>query len=151
VVRTEVPFSYGLESGAGRIVVGGVVDVHAEEDRGALIVDYKTDRLGGRDPEAVTRDSYATQRLVYALAALRQGTKRVEVAHCFLERPDRPAVASFNPADREPLERGLAALASRVVAGPFVPAAEPHRGLCLGCPGQPALCSWGPERTLASR
>ena len=40
------------------------------------------------------RESYSTQRLVYALAALRPGAERVEVVHCFLERPDEPAVGA---------------------------------------------------------
>jgi hypothetical protein len=38
-----------------------------------------------------------------------------------------------------------------VIAGRFVPTDEPHRELCQSCPGQPALCSWPPERTLAER
>ena len=39
-------------------------------------------------------DRYSTQRIVYALAALRAGAERVEVVHCYLERPDEPAVAA---------------------------------------------------------
>ena len=33
----------------------------------------------------IVERAYATQRLVYAVAALRAGASRVEVAHCFLE------------------------------------------------------------------
>ena len=29
------------------------------------------------------------------------------------------------------------------------PTRTPHRELCQFCPGQPAMCSWEPERTLA--
>ena len=39
--------------------------------------------------EVVDRE-YATQRIVYALAALRDGAPRAEVAYCFLERPGEP-------------------------------------------------------------
>ncbi len=47
------------------------------------------------------------------------------------------------------LERRLLELAGGVVDSRFLPSDEPHLELCAGCPGQPALCSWPPERTLA--
>jgi hypothetical protein len=89
------------------------------------------------------------QRIVYALAALRGGAERVDVVHVFLERPDDPLSAVFERADAERLERDLRALAAGVASARFVPTAEPHAALCGDCPGQPALCSWPPERTLA--
>jgi hypothetical protein len=49
------------------------------------------------------------------------------------------------------LEEDLIALAEGIVGREFVPAADPHRELCQGCPGQPALCTWGPDRTMADR
>ena len=129
--------------------MNGVVDVHAEEDDRVLVLDYKSDRLDGADPAQLTRDLYSTQQLVYALAALRSGAERVEVAHLFLERPDEPVAAIFEAADAPELERRLHELAAGVTSGRFEPTTAPHRGLCADCPGQPALCSWGPERTLA--
>jgi RecB family exonuclease len=149
-VRTEVPFGYVLDLGFGReVLVEGVLDLHAREDRGVLVVDHKTDRLGDRDP-AEAAGAYATQRLVYALAGLRDGAQRVEVAHCFLERPDAPVLASFTQDDRSDVESALADLAAGVADGRFPPAQVPHRDLCLGCPGRAALCSWPPERTGAA-
>ncbi len=151
-VRTELPFAYMLEtrSGGRSLLVNGVVDVHAgESDGGVLIVDYKSDRLGESDPATLTEASYSTQRLVYALAALRSGAPGVEVAYAFLERPDEPVTASFGASDAPDLESRLLELAEGVVAGRFEPTEEPHRRLCGDCPGQPALCSWPPERTLA--
>ena len=77
----------------------GVVDVLARgADGGALVVDYKSDRLDGAEPEDVVERDYATQRIVYALAALRDGAPEVEVAYAFLERPDAPVSATFTPA-----------------------------------------------------
>jgi ATP-dependent helicase/nuclease subunit A len=96
----------------------------------------------------VLADAYSTQCLIYALAGLRSGAERVEVAHCFLERPDEPAVAAFAAADGERLEAELVELARGVVESSFAPASEPHYELCADCPGRAALCSWGPERTL---
>ena len=42
---------------------------------------------------------YATQRVVYALAALQDGAPRVDVAYRFLQRPAEPVVRSFTAAD----------------------------------------------------
>lgn len=73
------------------------------------------------------------------------------MVHLFLERPDAPATAVYAASQIEALERELIELAEGIVAARFVPAGEPHRELCQGCPGQPALCTWGPDRTMAER
>jgi hypothetical protein len=151
-VRTELPFAFTLTpaDGGGRsLLVNGVVDVHAAEGDATLIVDYKSDPLNGDDPRAVAREKYGTQRLVYALAGLRAGAERVEVTHLFLERPGEPVVAAFEPGQADELERELLGVARGVVQPSFEPTHHPHRELCFGCPAQPALCTWGPERTLA--
>jgi ATP-dependent helicase/nuclease subunit A len=127
------------------------VDVHADFGDHLLVVDYKTDALEGRDPEEVCDEKYAGQRLVYALAGLRSGAPEVEVAYCFLERPDLVVSRRFAAGERGRLETELLGVASGVISGRFVPAAEPHRELCQSCPGQPALCTWPPDRTLAER
>jgi ATP-dependent helicase/nuclease subunit A len=153
-VRTELPFAFTLvPPGAGgrSLLVNGVVDVHAAEDDGLLVVDYKSDALDGRDPAELTADSYTTQRLVYALAGLRAGEQRVEVTHCFLEQPHASATAVFHAGDAERLEAELLDLARGVVEGRFEPAAEPHLELCADCPGRAALCSWTEEHTLSVR
>lgn len=146
-VRQELPFAYALD----RVLINGVVDVHAEEGERILVVDYKTDALDGRDPQAVCDEKYSGQRLVYALAGLRTNAEEVEVAYCFLERPDLVVGRRFTQADRAALEAELLDLAGGVIAGRFEPTGEPHRELCQFCPGQPALCSWTPDRTLAER
>ncbi len=152
-VRAELPFCFTLapaRAGGRSLLVNGFVDVFALEDDRTLIVDYKSDRLDSEAaPADIAERDYATQRLVYALAALREGAARVEVAHQFLERPDEPAVAVWEAAAGPELERRLIELAGGVVDSRFLPSDEPHIELCAGCPGQPALCSWPPERTLA--
>ena len=151
-VRTELPFAFTLEppgAGGRRLVVNGVVDVYATEPDGVLVVDHKSDALEGRDPEELVARAYATQRLVYALATLRAGAPRVVVAHCFLERPDDPALVAYTAEDAPDLEAQLLEVARGVVEARFEPTENPHRELCGDCPGRPALCSWGPERTLA--
>jgi hypothetical protein len=148
-VRTELAFSFELPSGdRPPVLVNGVVDVHAEEAGGLLIVDYKTNPLEGEDPAALVEREYTTQRLVYALAGLRSGAERVEIAYSLLEAPEDPVSMTFGPGDRERLEGELAGLAAGVLGGEFEPTANPHRELCFNCPGRPALCSWGPDMTL---
>ncbi len=127
----------------------GFIDVRAvEPDGGALILDYKTDRLDGADPEQVVQDGYGVQRRLYALAALRAGAPHVEVAHLFLEHPGRPAVARYAAGDIPALEREIADQASGVLAGRFEVAPAPHRELCATCPGRGGLCSWPEDVTL---
>jgi ATP-dependent helicase/nuclease subunit A len=144
-VRREQPFRFLL----GQTLITGVFDVlaheHSRPSRGlgrALVVDYKTDQLNGASPEEVVRASYREQRLIYALAALRDGAEEVEVAHVFLLRPDRPAVARYTSEDAAALERELAQQVERVQAGVFPVSDRPHRGLCAGCPAEGGLCSW---------
>jgi ATP-dependent exoDNAse (exonuclease V) beta subunit len=136
----EERFAFAL---AGDVLVTGTVDVVARERAGAwLIVDYKSDALAGREPDAIVEDGYAAQRAIYALAALRAGAASVDVAHVFLERPQEPALATFTAADGAGLESGLRALARGVLEREFAVSEQPRRGLCDGCPAESGLCSW---------
>jgi ATP-dependent exoDNAse (exonuclease V) beta subunit len=146
-VRREEGFRFLLGSSPG-VLVGGVFDVIAREPGGrTLIVDYKTDRLEGAEPQALADTAYGTQRLVYALAALRGGAEHVEVIHTFLELPQRPAVAHFTRDQRPALEAQLGALAGAVLRREFTVTDAPHRGVCEGCPAEGGLCSWPLEMT----
>ncbi len=147
-VRREAGFAFRLDP-AGGALVNGFVDVLAREGDGTmLVVDYKSDRLEGAEPGAVVEAGYATQRIVYALAALREGAASVEVAYCFLERPEVAVGARFAQRDAPALAERLTRLAEGVLEGRHPVAAEPHRGLCGDCPGREKLCSWPQEMTL---
>jgi hypothetical protein len=144
-VHREHAFAFVLADGP---LINGVVDVIAEEaDGGALIIDYKSDQVGDADLEAMVDATYATQRRIYALAALRAGAPSVEVVHLFLERPAEPAVARFARDDLDILEGELRARAAPLLAGDYPVAEVPHRGLCASCPGRNGLCSYPPELT----
>jgi ATP-dependent helicase/nuclease subunit A len=148
--RSEAPFSFTLDPAGGGPLVTGFLDVVAiEPDGGVLIVDYKSDRLEGAAPADVVERDYATQRIVYALAALRDGAPRAEVAYCFLERPGEPVVSTFTAADAPALTERLHELASGLLEGRYGVTATPHRDLCADCPGRAALCSYPEARTLA--
>ena len=144
-VHREHAFTLAL----GDTLLTGVVDVLAQERGGQLVVDYKTDTLDPATalPAYVARH-YAIQRRVYALAALRGGAPRVEVAYAFLERPQEPVAERFEAADADGLEDELRGLAAGLLAGEYPVAAVPHRELCLTCPGRRALCSYEEELTL---
>jgi hypothetical protein len=147
-VRREHPFAFSL--GAQEPLVTGVIDLIAgEPDGGYLVVDFKSDRLapGVRLTEKVERD-YAVQRLLYALAVLREGALQAEIVHWFLERPDEWASTRYTAADRPALEEQLAERLARARERPFAVSPQPHRGLCLTCPGRAGLCSWGEAETL---
>ena len=165
-VRREQPFAFALAATApaapppaggsepgdpatGPLPLVGVFDVIAREGERTLIVDYKSDRLEGKDPTALADRAYALQRAAYALAALRAGATEVEVVHCFLERPDAPVAATFRPQDADALAQDLADRAAAVLRREFPVAPDPGPRICDGCPGRGTLCSWPLERTRA--
>jgi ATP-dependent exoDNAse (exonuclease V) beta subunit len=142
--RREERFTF-LHAGA---LVTGAFDVLAREPGNRLlVVDYKSDRLDGADPSDVVRGSYLNQRLIYALAGLRAGADEVEVAHVFLESPERPVSARYVRGEAAELERELAALADGVLSSRFVVTDAPQRSVCAGCPAEGGLCSWPLEMT----
>jgi ATP-dependent exoDNAse (exonuclease V) beta subunit len=147
--RREAPFSFALEPGGGGPLVTGFVDVLARTpDGGALIVDYKTDRLEGSPPVELVERDYATQRSVYALAALSDGAPTAEVAYCFLETPGEPVSQTFTQRDAPALAERILHLAKGVLQAEYPVTDTPHRDLCGDCPGRPALCSYDESMTL---
>ena len=140
---------HGFTVPLGDTLLTGIVDVLVQERGGQLVVDYKTDALHpATDLAAYVEQRYGVQRRVYALAALRGGAPRVEVAYAFLERPAEPVGERFEAADADRLEAELGALAAGLLAGDYPVTATPHRELCETCPARRALCSYGEEMTL---
>ncbi len=141
--RREERFAFPAGSGSRDPLVVGAIDVLAREAGGRmLVVDYKSDRLTGTSPAAIVREQYGAQRLVYGLAALRAGAEAVEIAHCFLERPDEPVTATYDSSGAGELEAALAGLSRGVLAREFAVTSAPWRGVCSGCPAEGGLCSW---------
>jgi ATP-dependent helicase/nuclease subunit A len=151
-LHPETPFMLAL----GGTVIRGKIDLLTEtEDSGLLVVDYKTDALGGSDP-ADHAGRYATQRGIYALAAREAlggagNGAAVRTAYCFLERPDEPVEHSFDGDGLDAVRSELERLVDGVRAGRFEVTAEPHRALCVDCPARVGLCSHEPRATLAAR
>ena len=128
----------------------GIVDVLATEPDGThLVVDYKTDAVPeDTTPADYIARNYETQRLVYALAALRAGAPRVEVAYCLLERPAEPVTTIYTAHDAPELADALQQLAKGLTDHEYAVTREPHRELCGDCPGRTALCSHPQSVTL---
>ena len=112
----------------------------------ALIVDYKTDRLGEEEPAALVERDYATQRMVYALAALRDGAPRVEVAYCLLERPGEPVTATFTQADAPGAGRRAAAARRRRARGALAGGRRAAPRALRRLPRAARRCARGPRR-----
>jgi ATP-dependent exoDNAse (exonuclease V) beta subunit len=150
-LRREYPFAFTLApGGAGGPLLNGVIDLLADEsDGGCVVIDYKSDRVGPvEDLDAVVDRDYSVQRLVYALAVLRDGAPAVEIVHWFLERPADPVAARYTAGDQGELEDLLARRIHNALARGFAVSEHPHRGLCETCPGRAGLCSWSDAETL---
>lgn len=151
--QREQAFAFTL-AGAATPLITGVVDLRVREhDAGgaaaALVVDYKTDRVApDADLDAHVGRAYGVQRRIYALAELRAGAARVEVVHVFLQRPAELVAATYTVQDVPRLEQELLGLVGGIRDGDFTVAPDPHKALCLTCPGRRALCSWPQELTL---
>jgi ATP-dependent helicase/nuclease subunit A len=147
-VSPEVPFVLSV----GGTLIRGSIDLLADmrgratrrdpiNGGSVLVVDYKTDRLEGRDPaEIVSR--YSIQRDLYALAAAARGTP-VEMAYVFLGRPDEPVRESFDEAGLEAARTRVESVLERLAAGRFDVTDRPHKALCADCPARERLCSHG--------
>jgi ATP-dependent exoDNAse (exonuclease V) beta subunit len=146
-VRREEAFAFVF---AGAELLRGFLDVAASERDGCLlIVDYKSDRVEhGTDLAAALERDYSLQRLVYALAGIASGAPVVEVAHCFLRRPEVVLATRYDASERERLETELAVRLAPLRAGRFEVSGDPNRERCGSCPGRARLCSHDEAMTL---
>jgi ATP-dependent helicase/nuclease subunit A len=132
----ELPFVLSV----GGTLIRGSIDLLVERaDGSVLVVDYKTDRLEGRDPKEIV-SRYSIQRDLYALAAAARGAP-VETGYVFLEQPEAPARESFGEAELEAARGRVEAVLERLAAGRFEVTDRPHRALCADCPARERLCS----------
>jgi ATP-dependent helicase/nuclease subunit A len=135
-VSPEVPFVLSV----GGTLIRGSIDLLAVlPDGSVLVVDYKTDRLAGRDPAEIV-GRYSIQRDLYALAAAARGAS-VETAYVFLERPDPPVRENFDQAKLQAAQARVESVLERLAAGRFEVTDRPHKALCADCPARERLCS----------
>jgi len=133
-IAHELPFAFVEDD----VVLRGSLDLCVRDAGGGLLVaDLKTTALRGREPDAVAEDSYALQRAIYALAALRTGAPSAEIAFCFLERPDAPVVRRYGPADAGALADEVRAAIDRLRTSRFAARSGEQ---CETCPALDRLC-----------
>ncbi|MGI9659380.1 MAG: PD-(D/E)XK nuclease family protein, partial [Gaiellaceae bacterium] len=132
--RVELPFTFVHDG----VLLHGRFDAFSLREGHALLVDYKTNRLEGRDAEQIVDTDYAHQLTVYALAAFRAGATDVDVAYVFLEQPDRPVVRRFGSGDVETLAGRLSDAIARINDGEFEP--SPSEFGCPECPLHEVAC-----------
>jgi ATP-dependent exoDNAse (exonuclease V) beta subunit len=133
--RAELGFAFEQDG----VLIHGFFDLYRRDGGRALVVDYKTNVLGERDPAEVVENEYRLQRLVYALACFRAGADEVEVAYSFLERSDAPVSTVFSRDDAPELGAELSAAIARIDAGEFVP--TPSEFACTDCPALDVVCA----------
>ena len=136
--RPERPFAFEHDG----VLVNGRLDVLWLEGEEAIVLDYKTNALNGRDPAEIVEEEYLTQQVVYAIACLRSGARRVEVVYHFLEQSEAVVSRVFTHEDAERLEEGLSVSIARIRAGEF--RATPSAFACSGCPALDVVCA-GPR------
>ncbi len=140
--RPEMPFAFEHDG----VLLHGRLDVLWRQNGKALVVDYKSNILGEADPLEVVNAAYRLQRLVYALACLRDGADEAEVAYQFLERPNAVVTTTYLVGDVAELEAELSAAITRIRAGVFVP--TPSEFACSDCPALDLVCA-GPRLPLS--
>jgi hypothetical protein len=128
------------------VLIRGRLDVLWHDRERALVVDYKSNALEGREPREIVDSEYGLQRLVYALVCLRAGASDVEVAYQFLEAPNDVVSTSFTAGDTATLESELSEAIARIRAGDFRP--TPSEFVCADCPALDVVCA-GPRLPLS--
>jgi ATP-dependent helicase/nuclease subunit A len=133
--RPERPFAFEHDG----VLLHGRLDVLWRDGPRALVVDYKSNALEDATPAEIVEAEYNLQRIVYALACLRDGAEEVEVAYQFLERPDDVVSATFTTADAPELEARLSEAIAQIRAGDFRP--TPSDFACSDCPALDLVCA----------
>jgi hypothetical protein len=117
------------------VAVSGVMDLLVREDERWLVVDYKSNALGGRSPREVAEE-YSLQATMYSLAALKAGAPAVRMEFLFLERPDEPVPFEHGREDLALLESRLEDALSGLRASDF----HPRTGSACAACGMKNVC-----------
>jgi len=81
----ELPFSVMIEEDGRQLLMEGSIDLLFEEEGGLVLVDYKTDKLKGRNPQDVAKD-YELQMSRYARAVEKTTQRKVQEMGIWLAR-----------------------------------------------------------------
>lgn len=137
----EVPFALRVGVREAGFTLVGTMDAYAKDGDEAFIVDYKT---GETTPEEAER-AYRLQARCYALAALREGARRVTCVFSLVdaltwEGTPREARFGFVAEDAAGIEAELLGMHERMSRGEYPSAGRGRSEACGTCPAPPALC-----------
>ena len=140
-VRAEVPLLLEVDGS----VLRGSIDLLAERDgEPPLVVDYKTDRLGGSTP-AEHAAGYEIQRSIYALAVAESRGGRGGRGRLRLPRAPRGAADRDGWGRPSSRRRGRGSPRSSAGSAPASSRSRPperrSESLCRGCPARGRVCS----------
>jgi len=119
----------------GETTLRGSADLVARGAHPALIVDYKTDRLGGESP-AEKISKYLLQRDLYGLAVAESlDSALVQVSYVFLESPSEPVTFEFGEIDLAEARTKLEEVVGAITSGRYFTPSD-------GAPGGPCGECW---------
>jgi len=145
-ISREASFSYSLAESDQRVT--GAVDLIAEFEDRTVVIDYKTDALHDRTAESVIESEYSLQRSIYALAALKAGSKKVDLYYVFLAGEGCEVLSSYDKLDASALESTISEVIKPLEERKWPVSEKPSKWLCNGCSARGNLCSWPLEETL---
>ena len=153
-VRTELPFAFTLDAARrGRAQPAGQRRRRRARDggrTGCWSSTTRATRSTGATPAELTAESYATQRLVYALAGLRAGAERVEVALLLPRAPRRAGGRGVRGRRRRPA-RGASCSSSPPAWWRAASSPPPSRtGSCAATARAGPRCAPGTSSTRSS-
>jgi ATP-dependent exoDNAse (exonuclease V) beta subunit len=138
--RFEYPFAVRL-GGENGFILQGSMDAYVRKGDAALVVDYKAGLADTTDDRA----RYELQAKCYAIAALREGCRSVEVtfARVGAEASDSTAADvthSFTTQDSKAIERSLVERAERIGKSERAPLSSWDDRVCRRCPAAGGVC-----------
>jgi ATP-dependent helicase/nuclease subunit A len=84
-----------IEEDGRQLLMEGSIDLLFEEEGGLVLVDYKTDKLKGRNPQDVAKD-YELQMSRYAQAVEKTTQRKVQEMGIWLARSGEWMVIEIN-------------------------------------------------------
>jgi ATP-dependent exoDNAse (exonuclease V) beta subunit len=129
--EAEVPFAVAL---SGDAVLRGTLDLLVRDGPAALVLDYKTGDMAGREGE------HRRQAEVYSLALLRSGFEAVEVRFVAVEQGCAASSFLFGVKDAGALEERIEGVVARIGSQAFERRAHYDASVCPDCPVSGTLC-----------
>lgn len=115
------------------VIIRGFADLLVRDLETPMILDYKTNRLDGKDPRELMEE-YDLQRDLYALAVSEAlGAARVETVFAFLRAPADPVRDRFDAERLAEARTGISRLVEAITQGRYFGGPDAVHQPCGGC------------------